>query len=778
MTGSVADLGDGQRPAASETLTLPGLGAEAEILVDRWGIPHIYAASQRDAFFVQGFNAARDRLWQVDLWRKRGLGLMAGDLGAAYVERDRAARLLLYRGDMAAEWACYGAEAEDRTAAFVAGINAYVDLVEREPSRLPPEFRLLGTHPARWAPEDVLRCRAHARVRNLDSEVTRANIVARFGVEADRLHKGLQPEWRLQLPDGFEAHVIPPEVLRTYLLGCEPHPIDGADPAQALADAGEWGSNNWALAPSRTTTGRAILASDPHRVHDQPSLRYVAHLSAPGLDVIGAGEPAIPGVSLGHNDRLAFSLTIHPSDQEDLYVYELNEADPDLYRYGEGWERMRVVTEHIPVRDGDAVATELRFTRHGPVLHVDRAARRAYALRSVWWEPGTAAYMASLAYLTARNVAEYRDALEGWGAPSTNHVVADVDGHIAWQAAAKIPARPNWDGLLPVPGDGRYEWAGTIQASTLPGTDDPAAGWVGSANQMNLPPEFDYRRHKTGFEWTDVARYGRLSESLAGEKRWSVEETLALQTDVLSVPARRLCALLTAARGEAAAEARAFLAGWDHRLTAGSGPAALFEIWFTNHLMPGIPKRLGPAGLAPLVSVPDTQLYLELLEAATDPGFGADPTAVRDALLLDTLDAAWAEARQRMSEDTATWTWGRIHQGYFSHPLSRLAPPELAARLDVGPAPKGGSNLTINNNGYRGSDFRVMSGVSWRMVLDVGNWDASWTINAPGQSGDPASPHYRDLFTLWAEDRYVPMLYSRAAVEAATESRIRLLPGG
>ncbi|WP_421988944.1 penicillin acylase family protein [Roseococcus sp.] len=762
---------------AAETLSLPGLEAAAEILIDRWGIPHIYAASQRDAFFVQGFNAGRDRLWQIDLWRKRGLGLMAADLGAGYVERDRAARLLLYRGDMAAEWACYGAEAQSRTEAFVAGINAYIDLVEREPARLPMEFRAMGTKPQRWIAEDVVRCRAHARVRNLDSEIARTNIVAAFGADADRLHKGLQPEWRLQIPEGLEPHAIPPEVLRLYLLGCEPHPIDSATPAEPLADTGEWGSNNWALTPGRTTTGRAILASDPHRVHDQPSLRYIAHLVAPGLDVIGAGEPAIPGVSLGHNDRLAFSLTIHPSDQEDLYVYELSETDPDLYRYGGGWERMRLVSETIPVLGAEPVTVELRFTRHGPVLHVDAANRRAYALRSVWWEPGTAAYMASLGYLTAGNFEEYQRALEGWGAPSTNHVVADVDGHIGWQAAAKIPVRPSWDGLMPVPGDGRHEWAGTIQASTLPSAKDPACGWLGSSNQMNLPADYDYRRHKTGFEWTDVARYMRLSESLAGEKRWSVEDTLALQTDVLSVPARRLCALLAAAPGKAAAAARACLAGWDHRVTAESGPAALFEIWFTNHLMPAIPKALGPEGLAQMVGVVDTQLYLEILEAASDPGFGAEPVAARDALLLTTLEAAWAEARERLGGDPARWSWGSIHQGYFSHPLSRLAPPELAGKLDVGPAPKGGSNLTINNNGYRGTDFRVMSGVSWRMVLDVGNWDASWTINAPGQSGDPASPHYRDLFLIWARDEYVPMLYSRKAVEGATEARIQLLPG-
>jgi penicillin G amidase len=764
----------GPNSPAHVTLEVAGLGADAEILVDRWGIPHIYAASQSDAFFVQGFNAARDRLWQIDLWRKRGLGLLAGELGAAYVERDRAARLLLYRGDMEAEWACYGAGAKARTESFVAGINAYIDLIAREPERMPAEFRAIGTAPARWAAEDVVRCRSHARVRNLDDEVIRMNVVAEFGLEADRLHRKLQPEWTVRIPEGLQPHTIPPEVMRTYLLGCEPNAIGAATPAEALENTG---SNNWALTPSRTTTGRAILASDPHRVHEQPALRYIAHLVAPGLDVIGAGEPAIPGVSLGHNERLAFSLTIHPADQEDLYVYELDPDDADRYRYGAGFERMRVIVETVPVRGGEPVQVELRFTRHGPVLHVDHANRRAYALRSVWWEPGSAAYMASLGYLTATNVEDYRAALQGWGAPSTNHVVADTDGHIAWTAAATIPVRREWDGLMPVPGDGRYEWAGFVQASTLLRADDPECGWLGTANQMNLPPGFDWQRHKTGFEWTDAARYTRLSEALASGQ-WSVEDTLALQTDVLSVTARRVCALLAGAAQPGAAAARSCLSAWDHRLLADSGPAALFEIWWSQHLLPALPKLLGPEGLASRLGVPDTELALDLLERTEEPGFGDDKAAGRDRLLIETLEAAWHDARGRLGEDSGAWRWGALHQAYLRHPLSGVVGPELAAKLDAGPAPRGGSNLTINNNGYRGSDFHVVSGVSWRMVVDVGNWDASWTINAPGQSGDPASPHYRDLFESWARDEYVPMLFTRAAVEAATELRIRLQPAG
>ncbi|MFO0998344.1 MAG: penicillin acylase family protein [Alphaproteobacteria bacterium] len=766
-------------PAATETIPLAGLDHEVEILVDRWGIPHIYAKSQADVFLAQGFNAARDRLWQIDLWRKRGLGLIAGDLGASYVERDRAARLFLYRGAMDAEWASYGASAKAWTESFVRGINAYLDLIEREPARLPVEFRLLGTKPARWTADDVVRCRAHARVRNLEAEITRSAIVARFGLEADRLHKGLQPSWTPEIPEGLDPHPIPPEVLKTYLLATEPNVLTTADPGFPLdvAAAESEGSNNWALSPRRTTTGRAILASDPHRIHEQPSLRYIAHLVAPGLDVIGAGEPAVPGVSFGHNDRVAFSLTIHPSDQEDLYVYELDPADPDRYRYGAGWERMRTITETIPVRGSAPVEAALKFTRHGPVLHVDRERHRAYAVRSVWFEPGSAAYLTSLAFLTARNGADYRQALDSWGAPSTNHVYADVDGHIGWAVGARIPVRPNWDGLMPVPGDGRYEWAGFLTSSRLPHLDDPARGWVGTANQMNLPEDFDHRRHKTGFEWTDGARFARLSEALDATAHWSIAATKELQTDFTCVPARRLCALLPALKASDgdASRAQALLATWNHRLDPDSGPAALFEIWFMRHLVPAVMNTLGPPGLSSLVSVPDTALIVDLVERA-DGRFGEDPGASRDALLVKTLSAAWADVTARLGPDPARWSWGRLHQGYFEHPLSRLLPPHLATTFDVGPAPKGGSGLTLNNNAYRASDVRVNLGVTWRMVVDVGNWDASWTINAPGQSGDPASAHYRDLFLLWAKEDYVPMLYSRAAVEKETERRIVLRP--
>jgi penicillin G amidase len=754
----------------AQAIVVEGLHAPVELLIDRYGIAHIYASSETDAFFGQGFNAARDRLWQIEMWRRRGLGLMAEVFGPAYVERDRAARLLLYRGDMDAEWAAYGPDAKSWTFAFTAGYNAYVGLVLAERERLPVEFVACGFLPSPLGAEDVVRCRAHARVRNLDTEIARANAAAGHGLQQAEQIKQLDPPWQLRYPDGVAAEAIPPQVLATYKLATALIDLGNAEVGPDLSAFD--GSNNWAVAPQRSTSGRALLATDPHRQHELPSLRYTVHLNAPGLNVIGAGEPAIPGVSLGHNDDIAFGLTIFPTDQEDLYVYELDPADPRRYRYRDGYETLREVAETIPVRGEAPRDVTLLFTRHGPVLHHDPATQRAYAVRTVWTEPGTAAYLASLRYIKARNWNEFVAAQASWGAPSVNHVFADVAGNIGWITAGKLPVRPNWDGLLPVPGDGRFEWQGFMAAENHPREYNPPRQWVGSANQMNLPKEFDHARHKTGFEFSSGGRFQRISEVMASRDRHGLDDFARLQADVQCQAAKKLVAKLaalsrdpTGEAGSDAASARQMLCGWDCALGIESGPGALFEIWLQRHLIPATLRFKSPPDIVALIETPDTDLLVR--------------QAIEELPLdtwRDTLAAAWREARGLLGNDPARWAWGNLHTAAFRHPLSAIVGPVLARRLDIGPLPKAGSGLTVNNNGYKTADFTVQHGVAWRMLADVGNWDAARMINAPGQSGDPASPHYADHFPVWAREDYVPMLFSRAAVESVLERRLVLAP--
>lgn len=766
-----------------------GLSKPGEIVVDVWGIPHIYAANERDLFFLQGFNAARDRLWQIDLWRKRGLGRLSEDFGPAYLEQDRALRLFTYRGDMQAEWAAYGPKAKGYTEAFVAGINSYVADVQAGRLPMPMEFRVAGTRPSLWTPEDVVRIRSHGLTRNVVSEVRRARIACAAGLEADRLRVKLEPDWTPTIPEGLDPCTIPKDVLKLYDLATRPVRFDAAakratlhDPETFLASADQArdtiGSNNWIIAANRTTTGRPILANDPHREHSVPSLRYVVGLHAPGLSVVGAGEPALPGISIGHNGTIAFGLTIFNVDQEDLYVYELNPDDPNQYRWKDGWETMRTVREPVAVKGEAPREFELKFTRHGPVIAVDEANRRAFAIRSVWFEPGTSAYFGSSEYMTARNWEGFVATMRRWGAPSENQVYADIRGNIGWVTGAKTPRRTRSDGLLPVPGDGRYEWDGFISADELPRIYRPREGWFATANQMNLPPGYPVDKRRVGFEWSDQARWQRIAEVLSTDAKHSLADSMDLQNDDTSMQGRRLVAILKTLSSSEPAQKQALdlLKAWDARDTADSAAAAIYEVWIAKHLGPAFVKAIAPKAAA---EIGDNVALGTIVDASEAPARwfpGDGPEKARNAALLESLGAAVAEVTERLGPNPAGWSWGRLHKAFFEHALTPLADAATKPQLAVGPLEIGGAANVPRAASYRKSDYRLTAGASFRMVLDVGNWDASRVINAPGQSGDPASGHYRDLAPLWATGRYVPLLFSRQAVEAAAGEAIRLTP--
>ncbi|MCU1667752.1 MAG: acyl-homoserine-lactone acylase [Blastococcus sp.] len=781
-----------QGHSSTRRFTVPGLAAEAEILVDRWGVPHIFAGSQGDVFLAQGFNAARDRLWQIDLWRRRGLGRLSEVFGPEHVERDRATRLFLYRGDMHGEWLAYGSDTKRVATAFTAGVNAFVELTRTDPDLLPVEFTRLGYTPATWQPEDVARIRSHGLFYNLRQEVARALTLRDFGPQVEALRRQLEPPHELTVPAGLDLSLIPEDVLAVYELATTPPPFTASavsgDDVPPPETSGQ-NSNNWVLAGSHTATGRPLLANDPHRAVSVPSLRYVAHLSTPDLDVIGAGEPALPGISIGHNGRIAFGLTIFSIDQEDLYVYETNPAEPTEYRYQGRWEPMRVVQETVPVAGGEPVPVELRFTRHGPVVHEDPERHTAFAVRAAWLEPGMAPYLGSMDYMRAQTWDQFLAAMNRWGAPPENQLYADTDGTIGWKTGGLTPIRPNWDGLLPVPGDGRYEWAGFYDMDLLPGAENPETGWLATANEMNLPPDFPPDR-VIAYDWYAPSRRQRIEEVLTASPTMSARDCVRLQTDYVSIPARRIVARAVALLAEdaAVAEPLRMLADWDADLAADSPAAALFEVWYRRHLRPALlraalerlvePGRVEAALRATLpdeVLLADSRVDLDLLE---HPGtrFGPDPDAVLTDVLRSSLAAAVGDVEQSLGADRDGWGWGRLHVARLRHPLAARLGESLADRTAVGPAPRGGSGDTVGNTAYT-PDFVQSAGATFRIVVDVGSWDDSLVVNSPGQSGAADSPHYADLFGIWADDDAFPLAYSREAVESAAEQRIVLEPG-
>ncbi|MGY1781947.1 penicillin acylase family protein [Geodermatophilus sp. SYSU D01036] len=768
---------------------MPGLTEPAQIIVDRWGVPHIYAATTYDAFRAQGFNAARDRLWQIDFWRRRGLGRLSEVFGAEHVERDRAARLFLFRGDAHADWLSYGSDTKRASTAFVEGVNAFVQLTREDPELLPVEFRELGYTPSFWDPADVTRIRSHGLFYNLREEVARALTIRDHGGAVEELRRRREPHRELVVPEGLDVARIPDDVLAVYDLATTPPVFTARPPDEAQGTVLPEGSNNWVLSGDRTATGRPLLANDPHRAAAAlPGLRYLAHLSAPGFDVIGGGEPGLPGISIGHNGQIAFGLTIFAIDQEDLYVYDLNPDDPLEYRYEGRWEPMRVERDTIEVAGGPPVEVELAFTRHGPVIRSDPSTNTAFAVRAAWLEPGMAPYLGSMDYMRARNWDEFLGAMNRWGAPPENQVYADTRGNIGWKTGGLTPIRPNWDGTLPVPGDGRYEWAGFYDMDELPGALNPEQGWLATANEMNLPEDFPPDRHIT-YDWYAPYRRHRIDDVLGGTTAATVQDMVDLQGDYVSIPAQRI---LAAVRGldlpdRDQVDGLDLLLDWDGDLRPDSPAAALFEVWYRRHLRPALLARAvaqvtgrddNADVLAAIANkedlLADARIDIELLESPGDR-LGPDPAGFLAATVPQTLATALADVEELLGPDRGEWAWGRLHVARATHPLRALLTGVPEDQLSVGPLPRGGSGDTVGNTAY-GPNFVQTAGSTFRIAIDVGEWDSSTAMNAPGQSGNHDSPHYTDLFEPWARNDAFPLLYSRDRIEEAAEQVIDLLP--
>ncbi|CUJ15958.1 penicillin acylase family protein [Achromobacter kerstersii] len=787
-----------------DTINMAGLTQPVEIVRDKHGVSHIYAQNQNDLFFAQGFSAARDRLWQLDLWRRQGEGKMAEQFGPRFIEQDRAARLFLFRGDMQAEFASYHPEGRAILTSFAAGINAYVNWVKANPEQLPPEFKLTGTEPGYWSPETSL-IRIYALTRNVNEEVKIAQQVDSLGLNAVQGLSTFEPPLALQVPAGLDVRQIDKTVLANYTLARDgqkfvaadfPRSPLAADQREALASALSEGrlasldpnfdpmatryeSNNWTIGGQHTATGKPILAGDPHRSITMPSLRYMVHLNAPGWNVIGAGEPALPGVSMGHNDRIAFGLTIFAfGDEEDLYVYDTNPANPNEYRYQGGWEKMRQTSESIPVRGATAAVRELKFTRHGPVIHEDPVRHKAYALRAAYLEfPGTAAYLASLRLNQAQNWNEFVAGMEKHYTPSENMVYADVDGNIGWFGGSIAPIRPrgDWSGMLPVPGNGDYEWRGFLDGRALPRVYNPPEGYVATANEYNLPADFPYK-DMSARTWAEPYRVQRIREVVAEGKGLTVQQSQDLQYDNLSIPARTLGGYAKSlnAADPGLNEALGLLKDWDYRMNTDSRAASVYAFW-----LPEVVKRVSdlyiPANGRAAFGELSTRKTLEKL-ATPDAAFGPRPEQGRDALLLQALADGTQKLRAKLGTDATQWQWGKLHHIQFEHSLASLLPPDTAKAYGTPRYPVGGDNDTVHRGTFRKSDFRQISGSSYRQVIDVSNWDNSRIQNVPGQSADPRSPHYQDLLKGWATGEYFPMAFSRAKVDSERSDTLTLRP--
>lgn len=736
---------------------------------DRWGINHIEAKNEEDLFFAQGYLAARDRLFQFELWRRKATGTSAEIVGRAGLKSDIGARLLRYQKDMDAELNHYHPRGKSIIESYVAGVNAYIKHTEQNPSLLPFEFNLLGIKPGKWTPEIVIS--RHNGIRsNASQELSIGRALAKVEPEKIKEFMWFHPgDPDLTLDESIDAEWLSNDILEFYDAVSNDIPFEELLLEQELPE----GSNNWVISGEKTMSGAPILANDPHRRIALPSLRYIVHLKAPGWNVIGGGEPVIPGVSIGHNEYGAWGLTIFQTDAEDIYVYQLNPENKIQYKYRGNWEEMTTQKELIRIRGEKDTIVSLNYTRHGPVLYLDSINNKAAALRSAWLEPGAAPYLASLRMNQATDWDSFKNACEYSFIPGENMIWADTSGAIGWQAVGISPVRPNFSGMVPVPGDGRFEWDGYWPISLKPNLINPEKGYWATANQDVTPVTYDHP-DALAFTWSDNYRGDRINEVLDMENKATIEGSIQLQTDVKSIPASILTPLLLSieTKDSLAQKGIELMRNWDYKIEATSVQAAMYVTWERI-----IIKKMRSSWVPESIQSFIKPQLTKIIEWIVSPEliFSKDAIANRDILLNETWTEAIHQLSEKFGDQMSRWVYGQSEFKHITlkHPLSQWVEEKKREIIDMGPLPRGGYPYVPAANGALDNQT---SGASFRMVTDLINWDLTQMTNTPGQSGDPNSPFYKNLFQPWAKDEYFPAYYSKRKINKHTVEHIILTP--
>lgn len=731
-------------------LKTPGLKAPVEVIRDQAGIPHIFAQNDDDLFFAQGYVMAQDRLWQMEMWRRWREGRLSEIFGPAAFDYDARTRLMMFRGPYdEKEWTSYHPDAERLFTAYANGVNAFV---AANKDRLPVEFALTGLQPEPWTAKTVtLRW---ARL-GLDSaggtpaeELRLALDVAKLGVKAANQQAAPDPWDDLVVPEGLDVTAIPEDILdivrkgdgSPFEAGVLPAPdilpqyrglMAAPKVARLFPELQDMdGSNNWVVSGRLTTTGVPIVANDPHRTIEMPSLRALVHLSAPGWNVIGGSEPPFMGVDAGSNDTMAWAFTFAGIDMVDTVIEETNPADPNQTKYNGAWEPMKVIREEIRVK-GEAAprVMELKFTRHGPVFHEDRERRRAYVAMSVNQQPGTAPYKGSLKLAQARSCDDFFDRAMAWKVPTHNLLCGDTKGNIALQVSGLTPDRSGWNGRLPVPGTGKYEWKGF--RSDLPREYNPARGYIATANDNTHPPGYKGRPvlYKTSIGVKE-SRIARIHQMLGTGQKFSVADLQTMQHDAYSLRAERDLPLFQGWTSQDAEveKARAAIAGWDKVLTADTMAGALYVRWTGSDA--GRAFEHGAAGV---------------------------PAAKRRAAVETGLRQAVDRLKKDWGADWSQWRYGRINTSTLPH--------MFVPGFGLPPVERPGGFNTVN-----------ATGANFRRIIDLSNVDNSVGTNAPGQSAQPGSPNYGNHRERLANGQYFPLPHTRPAVEKQAAHTLTLTP--
>ena len=771
---------------ANRTVTMPGLHNRVTVRRDERGIPYIEATNDEDLYFAQGYVTASDRLWQMDLMRRTARGELAEVLGTLALDQDKQHRTVGFAPEADAEVAQASAQTRALLDAYARGVNAYINSLDAK--TLPPEFQILQYKPRPWTAADSLLpvklfAEALSTTWRLDimrqalavlpaekraalmPEISPLDVLV-VGKDTKKLNASLKNQSRSL--DSSSSDLI-------AALAKDQEIATRALERIGLYAEGLAASNNWVVSGKHTASGKPLLANDPHLAASAPSIWYMVHLSAPGVRVAGVTAPGLPGVVIGHNDRIAWGFTNVGPDVQDLYIEKFDPANPKRYMTPQGWRDAEMRHEEIKVRKGftssetDTVSLDVTVTRHGPII-LERDSKR-YALRWTALDPKTNNADSTYLVAHARNWKEFSEALRSFTAPTQNIVYADVNGHIGYHAAGVVPIRKSGDGSVPYDGStDEGEWVSYIPTDKLPKIFDPPSGIIVTANQRIVGTDYPYFLTHS---WAQPYRARRIFDLLSQKPKLTTDDFRQIQGDVYSIglssfarDSAKILKPLPAADDQKLRDAVDAFEKWNGEVNAESAVAPLaFQMRaafrlriLTAALGPDLIKVYGWANFETTLDRLMTEQPKEWLPKEFSSYAGL-------------LKACYSDARQSLTKnlgaDESKWKWGEMVKVRFSHPLA--AAPLIGLQFTIPPFPQ-------NGVGGLGPTVNVGSNVSMRFIADPSDWDKTQHGITLGESGIPSSPHWKDQLDDWRSVTPRVFPFSKAAVESATKDLLILEP--
>lgn len=797
-------------PQVDGNIKISGLKAPVEILRDEDGVPHIYAANVHDLFLAQGYVHAQDRFWQMDFWRHVGSGRLSELLGESQLETDKFLRTMGWGRLAEREVEQLDPVSQTILGNYVEGINAY--LVATNFRKLSLEHTLLSFQfpdytPEPWTPAQSLtwgKVMSWDLGMNMDSEIRRALLLSHLSPEqVEELYPVYPSIHPFILPGGSDSvsrETNPSQILQQSellpLLQAAQKSIARMDllhPHESIV-----GSNNWVISGKKTSTGKPILANDPHLGEQMPSIWYQVHLQCVPqtpecpYNVAGFSFAGTPGVIIGHNDRIAWGFTNVGPDVMDLYIEKIHPEDPNLYEVNGEWKKMDLVQDEIKVAGGSTFPFTVRRTRHGPVISdTDEQLRQIKASKnaaipknfavSLRWTAldDTNTFPAIWKCNLATNWEEFRNALREFDVPSQNVVYADVDGNIGYQVPGNIPIRVHSDGRYPVPGwTDEFEWQGFIPFDELPGSLNPPEGFIASAN--NAVTDNSYPYFITS-DWDYGFRAQRIVEMIRKNSPITMETIQKMQGDNYDSSAEFFVPLLLQIRFDESVEqqSQALLKKWDFQAHMDSSAAAVYEVFWKNVLTRTFNDQLPvarPTGGSRWMEV--MRLLVQQPESTWWDDVETEKRETRDEILKESFRSAVSELVQKLGNDPFRWNWGQLHTTTFhQQTLGRSGIMLIEAMFNRGPYPTSGGNSIVNATGWNVTHPYAVTGLpSMRMIVDLSNLNHSLSIHTTGQSGHPFHAHYSDMILPWTQIKYLPMRWDRSQFEQNVEGVLHLIP--